>query len=223
MAQSHLVQILLTSARIPGSYRSSVQPLEDDPASVLRNNHCRHNTLVSCDSGDMSSQQGRSSPARFHCMIGLMLGLASCPTAISSGVQPGSLAWPESPHSLLCTVVTDTGRGLVPVLPSWSVLERNVVGVDHLDPSCWLSYWVFTPVQPAHSTVIRPYCDLLPIEVTLEVFADRAVPLFAPLQRLTEVGDDTLLPVLNLGQHRSCPDITRVGVEVPQPLFPGKP
>ena len=96
-----------------------------------------------------------------------------------------------------------------------------------------MSHWVFTPVQPAHCTVIRSHRDLLPIEVTLEVhkgldhcqqfLAGHAVPLLAPLQLLTNVGNDTLLPVLDLGQHRSRPDNECVGVEVPQPFFTGKP
>ena len=60
------------------------------PVPPAHGTDCRHNTLVSRDSGDMSSQQGWSFPARFHCMMGPISGSASCPAVISSGVQPGS-------------------------------------------------------------------------------------------------------------------------------------
>ena len=56
------------------------------------------------------------------------------------------------------------GEGVcIQVLPARSVLERDVIGVDNLNPSRRLSYWVFIPVQPAHSAVVRPDCDLLPV------------------------------------------------------------
>ena len=52
--------------------------------------HWRHSTLASRDSGEMSSQWGRSFPAHFHLMMGPISGSASCLADISSGVQPGS-------------------------------------------------------------------------------------------------------------------------------------
>ena len=51
----------------------------------------------------------------------------------------------------------------VPVLPAWSVLECDVIGVDNLNLSRRLSHWVLTPVQPAHGAVVCPDCDLLPV------------------------------------------------------------
>ena len=47
------------------------------------------------------------------------------------------------------------------MLPARSVLERDVVSVDDLNPSRWLPYWVLTPMQPAHGAVVRPDRDLL--------------------------------------------------------------
>ena len=64
------------------------------PLTKYRRSHWRHSTLVSRDSGEMSSQRGRSFPTRFHLMMGPMSGSASCRAAISSCVHPGS-------HSLL--------------------------------------------------------------------------------------------------------------------------
>ena len=60
------------------------------PLTKYRRSHWRHSTLVSRDSGEMSSQRGRSFPTRFHLMMGPMSGSASCRAAIWSGVQPGS-------------------------------------------------------------------------------------------------------------------------------------
>ena len=48
------------------------------PLTKYRRSHWRHSTLVSRDSGGMSSQRGRSFPARFHLMMGPMSGSASC-------------------------------------------------------------------------------------------------------------------------------------------------
>ena len=59
-----------------------------DPTRYNRS-HWPHSTLASRDSGEMSSQWGRSFPARFHLMMGPMSGSASCLAAISSGFQPG--------------------------------------------------------------------------------------------------------------------------------------
>ena len=78
------------------------------------------------------------------------------------------------------------------MLPAWSVLKRDVVSVNDLDPSCGLSHRVLTPMQPAHGAVVRSDRDLLSIQIAFKVFegpdhgqqllAGRAIPLFAPLQ-----------------------------------------
>ena len=77
------------------------------------------------------------------------------------------------------------------MLPARSVLKRDVVSVDDLDPSRRLSYWVLTPMQPAHGAIVRSDRDLLPVQIAFKVFegpnycqqllAGRAIPLFAPL------------------------------------------
>ena len=188
------------------------------------------------------NRAGRSRPVLLHDGAVIVIGvlprghLLWGPTRLAS-LTPGhrlhSFGWdPLAVSSALWARVP--GEGVcIPKLPARPVLERDVIGVDHVNSSRWLSYQVLTSVKPAYGTVIRPDRDLLSVEITFEVFqcldhcqqllAGRAVPLLAPLQRLTDVGNDTLLPVLNLGQHRSRPDIARVGVEVPQPIFTGKP
>ena len=80
----------------------------------------------------------------------------------------------------------------VPMLPARSVLERDVVSVNDLDPSRGLPHRVLTPVQPAHSAVVRSDRDLLSVQIAFKVFegpdygqqllAGRAIPLFAPLE-----------------------------------------
>ena len=143
------------------------------PPTRYNRSHWRHSTLASRDSGEMSSQRGRSFRARFHLMMGPMSGSASCLGAISSGGQ-ARLAPLTPRHRSYCfnwgLTVPPTlpawvpGEGIrVPVLPAWSVLERDVVGVNNLNPSCRLPYWVLTPMQPAHGTVVRPDRDLLPV------------------------------------------------------------
>ena len=108
----------------------------------------------------------------------------------------------------------------------------NVVSVDDLNPSRRLSYWVLTPMQPAHGAVVRPNRDLLPVQIAFKVLegpnycqqllAGRAVPLFASLQRLADIGNDPFLFVLDLGQHRSRSDVARVSVEVLQSVLSRK-
>ena len=78
------------------------------------------------------------------------------------------------------------------MLPARSVLKRDVVSVNDLDPSRGLSYWVLTPMQPAHGAVVRSDRDLLSVQLAFKVFegpdygqqllVGRAIPLFAPLQ-----------------------------------------
>ena len=133
------------------------------PPTRYNRSHWRHSTLASRDSGEMSSQRGRSFRARFHLMMGPMSGSASCLAAISSGVKPG-LHFCFNWGLTVPPTLPAWGEGVrVPVLPAGSVLEPDVVGVNNLDPSRRLSYWVLTPVQPAHGAVVRPDRDLLPI------------------------------------------------------------
>ena len=87
-------------------------------------------------------------------------------------------------------------------------------------------------MQPAHGAVVRPDRDLLSVQIAFKVLegpnhcqqllAGRAVPLFASLLRLAEIGNDPFLFVLDLGQHRSRSDVARVGVEVPQSVLSRK-
>ena len=118
------------------------------------------------------------------------------------------------------------------MLPARSVLERDVVSGDDLNPYRRLSYWVLTLMQPAYGAVVRPDRDLLPVQIAFKVLqgpnycqqllAGRAVPLFASLQRLADIGNDPFFFVLDLGQHRSRYDVARVCVEVPQSVLSRK-
>ena len=63
------------------------------------------------------------------------------------------------------------GEGVrVPMLPARSVLKCDVVSVNDLDPSRGLSYWVLTPMQPAHGAVVRLDRDLLSVQIAFKVF-----------------------------------------------------
>ena len=57
----------------------------------------------------------------------------------------------------------------VPMFSSRAMLERDVVGVDDLNPSRRMAHRVLGSVKPAHCTVIRPHNFFLSIQVTLEV------------------------------------------------------
>ena len=189
----------------------------------------------------MSSQRSRSFPARFHLMMGPMSGsaLAWLPSPrgsarlalLTSRHRSYRLDWGLTVPPTL--PAWEPGEGVrVPMLPARSVLEHDVVSVDNLNPSRWLSYWVLIPMQPAHGAVVRPDRDLLAVQKAFKVLegpnycqqllAGRAVPLFASLQRLADIGNDPFLFVLDLGQHRSLSDVARVGVEVPQSVLSRK-
>ena len=136
------------------------------PRTRCSRSHCRHNTLVSRDSDGIYIRIGVLS--RSHLFWGptrlTFCTPGHCPYTSGQGLFTASPA--------LSTWVL--GEAVcITVLPTRSVLERDVIRVDHLDPSRWLSHWVFNPVQPAHGTVIHSHHDLLPLEVTLEVLKGR--------------------------------------------------
>ena len=84
-------------------------------------------------------------------------------------------------------------------VPSSSMPARPSLDTSLEDPrallraaSRGLSYWVLTPMQPAHGAVVRSDRDLLSVQIAFKVFegpdycqqllAGRAIPLFAPFQ-----------------------------------------
>ena len=116
---------------------------------------------------------GSRRPLRPDVRVGVLSGrhLLVCPSwlaLLTSRHRPHRLDWGLAVPSTLPTRVP--GESIrVPMLPARSVLKRDVVSVNDLDPSRGLPHRVLTPVQPAHSAVVRSDRDLLSVQIAFKV------------------------------------------------------